>query len=113
MFPGKWLWIPGYEIQNREIEHLNIKGGIFIIAKNDLILDWVSEMETNCELLWCKVSIQGMKQLLIGAYYHPKEDEADSFTELEVSLNVLWCRDDYVLPSCDNSKRMYIPNFAS
>ena len=54
-------------------------------------------METNCELLWCKVGIQGTKQLLIGAYYRPKEEEADSLEELEASLDRLGNRDDHFL----------------
>ncbi len=78
--------VSDYQIKRRVREHLNSKGGIFIMAKHDFILDRVSEMETNCELLRCKVSIQGTKQLLIGAYYYPKEDDADSLTELEESL---------------------------
>ncbi len=54
-------------------------------------------METSCELLWCKVNIQGMKQLLIGAYYSHNEEDADILNELEESLNRLGNRDDHLL----------------
>ncbi len=67
------------------------------------MLDKVREMETNCKLLWCKVGIQGVKQLLIGAYYHTKEEDADSCVEFAILLNRLGNKDDRVLLGGDST----------
>ena len=61
-------------------------GGVFIAAKNDLILRREDSLETNCEVLWCSLELASSKTLLIGAYYRPHENDADSLAELELSL---------------------------
>ncbi len=47
------------------------------------------EIETNCEILWCKINITGSKSLHIGAYYRPHEGDQDSLVELGNSLERL------------------------
>ena len=36
-------------------------GGVFILTKKDLVAEAVTELDTNCELIWCKIQILGSK----------------------------------------------------
>ena len=48
-------------------------GGVFILAEKELTITREEELETDCELLWCRVEIQESKSLHIAAYYRPNE----------------------------------------
>ncbi len=67
------------------------------MTKKYLIIDKVNEQETDCEIIWCKINIHGFEQLLIGAYYRPKEDNANSLAELETSLNRIDISKDHII----------------
>ena len=58
-------------------------GGVFIAAKLDLALVRETNLETDCELLWCKFEVQGCKTLHIGSYYRPHVSDEKSLFELE------------------------------
>ena len=67
------------------------------------------ELETNCELLWCKISLAGRKTLYVGAYYRPHESDVDSLNQLEASLSKMINEDillagDFNLPGWDWAK---------
>ena len=64
-------------------------GGVFIAAKNDLIVVREDTLETNCEILWCSLKLASSKTLFIGAYYRPHEGDAESLAELQLSLSRL------------------------
>ena len=64
-------------------------GGIFIAAKLDLTLARETEVETDCEMLWCKIQVQGSKTLHVGSYYRPHAGDQNSLDELAKSLALL------------------------
>ena len=77
-----------YQVERRD--RLNDPhGGVFIAAKRALVLVRESNLETECELLWCKIQITGCKILHIGAYYRPHVGDENSLQELEKSLSLL------------------------
>ena len=47
----------------------------------------VSELKTDCEIVWSQINMTGSKNLLIGAYYRPPSDKGTSLKQLELSLN--------------------------
>ena len=67
-----------YQIERRDRESGSHGGGVFIASKRDLIMDRTPELETDCEILWCKMELQGSKTLHVGAYYRPHESDEHS-----------------------------------
>jgi hypothetical protein len=47
----------------------------------------VSELKTDCEIVWSQINMSGSKNLLIGAYYRPPSDKGTSLQQLELSLS--------------------------
>ena len=76
-----------YSVLRRDRGGDRCGGGVFVAAKNDLILVREDTLETNCELLWCSLKLASSKTLFIGAYYRPHEGDAESLAELELSLS--------------------------
>ena len=64
-------------------------GGVFIMVKNTILSTREEDLETNCEIVWCKINIQRSKTLFVGAYYRPHENDEDSTIQLESSLRRL------------------------
>ena len=64
-------------------------GGVFILIENSIHATCEENLNTNCEILWCKIHLQRQKQLYIGAYYRPQELDEDSLLQLELSVNRL------------------------
>ena len=53
-------------------------GGVFILAKKDLVAEAATELDTNCELIWCKIQILGSKIIHVGSYYRPHIEDEES-----------------------------------
>ena len=97
---GTESWLSS-EINNNEVfptEQYNIErrdrpndphGGVFIASKKELLATRETELETNCEILWCKFNMAGSKTLHVAAYYRPHENDEESLTELQRSLSKL------------------------
>eukprot|EP00795_Rhopilema_esculentum_P001905 gene1905-16406_t len=68
--------------REREKEDDN-HGGVFIMAKKYLIIEREEELETNCEILWCRLDVYGTKTMHICVYYRPHEGDEESFEQLE------------------------------
>ena len=66
-----------------------------------------SELETNCELVWCKVNIKGSKTLHVGSFYRHDVSDNTSLGELATSLSrisgnhSIVLGGDFNLPDCD------------
>jgi exonuclease III len=74
-----------YEVYRKDRTHAK-GGGVFIAVRRDLITEKEPELDADCELIWCKISIVGLKTLHIGAYYRPHEGDEASLDELQKSL---------------------------
>ena len=46
-------------------------GGVFIAFKCDLLCTATPELDTNCEIVWCKMNIIGCRTLYLGSFYRP------------------------------------------
>ncbi len=73
--------------------------GTFIATKRDLLLDREYYLETECDILWCKINMTGSKTLHIGAYYRPHEKDEKSLEELEMSLSRIGNHNESILPA--------------
>jgi hypothetical protein len=45
-------------------------GGVLIAVKDTYITSSVPELQTDCEIVWCKMEIVGHKTFYISAYYN-------------------------------------------
>ena len=64
-------------------------GGVFILVKNTIKSTRETELETECEVIWCKIDLKNNKKLLIGAFYRPNESDEESITQLSTALRSL------------------------
>ena len=46
-------------------------GGVFIAFRRDLLCTETPELDTACEIVWCKLNIIGCRTLLLGSFYRP------------------------------------------
>ena len=46
-------------------------GGVFVAFKRDLLCTETPELNTNCEIVWCKLNIIGSRTLHLGSFYRP------------------------------------------
>ena len=85
---GEILIADMYEIERRD-RGTDPHEGVSIAVKKDLIATREPELETGCEIMWCKLQISGKKTLHIGAYYRPHENDKEGLFELERSLSLV------------------------
>ena len=55
------------------------------------------ELESDCELLWCRIQIKGKKTLHVGAYYRPHEGDEQSLHAFESSLSRIGDCDEHIV----------------
>lgn len=78
------IFPPNYTIYRND---RNMKGGGVLIAINhDHLNTPVPELQTNCEIVWAKISLAGSKDLYLASYYNPKTSNEESLEELGRSL---------------------------
>ena len=46
-------------------------GGVFIAFRRDLLCTETPELDTECEIVWCKLNIIGCRTLYLGSFYRP------------------------------------------
>ena len=44
-------------------------GGVFVAFKRDLLCTETLELDTNCEIVWCKLNIIGSRTLYLVSFY--------------------------------------------
>ncbi|XP_053398333.1 uncharacterized protein LOC123552572 [Mercenaria mercenaria] len=87
-------------------------GGVLTAISKHLISQEEPELKTNCNLSWAKITIKGAKDIYIGTYYKPHENDEDSLTELWSSLSkvpqdsTIWLLGDFNLPDIDWSSEV-------
>ncbi len=64
-------------------------GGVFVAVNSDIVASRETELETDCELIWVKITIAGCKALNICCYYRPDVNDEASLEQFENSLNRL------------------------
>ena len=61
-------------------------GGVLIAVKDEFKSTLVSELDTDCEILWVQLVLQHKKHLYICAFYRPHVSDQESLNQLELSL---------------------------
>ena len=56
-------------------------GGVFAAFKGDLLCTETPELDTNCELIWCKLNIIGCRTLYFGSFYRPPDQIDTEYLE--------------------------------
>ena len=56
-------------------------GGVFIAFKDDLLCTETPELDTNCEIIWCKLNIIGCRTLNLGSFYRPPDKIDNEYLE--------------------------------
>ena len=60
-------------------------GGVFIALRRSLIASEIPELSTDCEIIWCKITLTNKKTLQVAAFYRPNEGDGKSLDELKKS----------------------------
>ena len=83
----------GYEIVSRKDNKLGA-GGVLIAVKNTLVASPLTDLETDCELVWARIEIYNSKPLYVGSFYRtPSKDDPEVINQLHESVSKLTCRD--------------------
>ena len=61
-------------------------GGVMIAVRDDISFTPLSQYDTNCELTWIELQLQGAKKLIVGAYYRPPKSTIQSLEELDKAI---------------------------
>ena len=98
IFPG------GYDVIRKDRVG-DAHGGVFVCFKKDLICTEVTELETECELVWVKLQIIGCKTLYLGSFYRPPDIyDPDNLDQLNSSLKrIMSCKNSHALLGGDFS----------
>jgi hypothetical protein len=92
------------------------RSGTLDFTSTDILSSEQPELDTDCEIIWAKVDIIGVKSIYIGAYYKPQENDIESINELSRSLQRIpinshtWLLGDFNLLKYDWVKQEYKPN---
>jgi hypothetical protein len=62
-------------------------GGVLIAVKDIFIVTSVLELQTDCEIVWCKLELVGHKTVYLSCFYNPKTSNENGYLEFERSIN--------------------------
>ena len=92
-------------------------GGVLIAVTNNLISSVVTDLDTDCEILWVQIDLIGTKSLHIGSFYRPPNSDMTALDNLNLSLERLthrtngniWLGGDFNAPHIDWSSMEVSP----
>ena len=87
-------------------------GGVLIAVTNDLISSVVTDLDTDCEILWVQIDLIGTKSLHIGSFYRPPNSDMTALDNLNLSLEPngnIWLGGDFNAPNIDWSSMEVSP----
>ncbi|XP_072050267.1 uncharacterized protein [Amphiura filiformis] len=80
----------GYALHRRDRSSgTDRHGGVFFAYRKDLPVNRRQDLETNSEMLWCQLNIQGRRPILFGTLYKPKHDDIETVEDLAVMLETI------------------------
>jgi hypothetical protein len=62
-----WRWAPN----TKDKSH----GGVLLPITKDFISSEITELKTNCEIVWAEINITGTKKICVASYYRPPSDD--------------------------------------
>jgi hypothetical protein len=63
-------------------------GGVLLPITKDFISSEITELKTNCEIVWAEINITGTKKICVVSYYRPPSDDSTSLDQLNISLSI-------------------------
>ena len=94
-------------------------GGILIALKNDIIETHRIDLDTECEVVWVTIKIQGAKDVTIGAFYRSQifGKSVEYMNELRKSIQrtkrsnkgQIWLTGDFNMPDVNWETNSFIP----
>ena len=78
------IFTPEYNIYRND-RNLN-GGGVLLAVRDNLISSPVPELQTDCEIIWCKLELVGYKAIYLTSYYNPKTSNEESYSQFEISM---------------------------
>ena len=61
-------------------------GGVLIAVKHNYIATATPELQSECEIVWCKLELVGQKAIYLCSYYSPRTSNEESINQLGKSL---------------------------
>ena len=104
VIPAEW----NYNLYRKD--RLDNYGGVMIAISKVLPSYEMTDLQTDCELLWIQTIVGNGNKLFVGAYYRPHIDDQHSIDELNLSLYKLnrmttdakiWLIGDFNAPCID------------
>ena len=86
-FTNGEIFPPRYNVSRKDRDIHG--GGVFIAVSNKYISTTEYSLDTDCEIIWSKISIIGSKPLLIASFYRTTDDNMDPLLALNQSLRKL------------------------
>ena len=90
LFPHKIASDHVYKVfrKDRDLNMFDKKGGggVIILVKPTYDCKECSDLDTNCELIWLKITTPTKKEILIGAFYREPKSSLDALDQLNNSL---------------------------
>jgi hypothetical protein len=65
------IFPPNYKLYRKDRNMQD--GGVLIAISNDILSTPVHELQTDCEIVWAKISLVGRKDMYIASYYNPND----------------------------------------
>ena len=75
------IFPPNYNIYRKDRKGNKTGGGVLIAINDKYLSSEIPELDTDCEIIWCKIQQKGNKDLYICSYYNPKTSDSESMTE--------------------------------
>ncbi|VDI83601.1 Hypothetical predicted protein, partial [Mytilus galloprovincialis] len=75
----------GYKIYRKDRQLCG--GGVLIAIKDTYISSPVPELDTDCEIIWCKIELAGQKNMYISSFYNPKTANEPGYLEYKGSID--------------------------
>lgn len=64
-------------------------GGVLLAISNEFISSELTELNTDCEIIWASINLIGSKTLYISSFYRPPSDDENGLLEFEKSLKLI------------------------
>ena len=91
-------------------------GGVLLAISNKILSQEQPDLKSDCNGVWAKISIKGIKDIYISSFYKPHEDDALSLHELWRSVSKIpknayvWILGDFNMPDIDWPTQSYVTN---
>ena len=96
----------GYAVYRDDRTHSQ-GGGVLIAVTRSLLSQEQPDLKTDCNVCWAKLSIPGSRNIYVGSFYKPHENDPNALSQLWSSLqkipknSIIWLAGDFNMPDID------------